>query len=100
MGGHWMLLTFTGFLLAGVLGVFLWWAYRRLLSACTRYYHRYQPLSSGPGQSRSHSRSASRSISPSSRKRGIFPSLFSRRGPFTKQDVEAEPRYELVPRDD
>jgi len=39
MGAHWMLLTATGFLVAGVVGLALWWAYGRLLlfgSAKTR----------------------------------------------------------------
>ncbi len=31
MGGHWMLLTAGGFLLAGIVGLFLWWAYGRML---------------------------------------------------------------------
>jgi len=31
MGAHWMLLTATGFLVAGVVGLALWWAYGRIL---------------------------------------------------------------------
>lgn len=31
MGRHWMLLTVTGFLLAGFIGLCMWWIYRRML---------------------------------------------------------------------
>lgn len=31
MGGHWMLLTALGFMLAGVVGICLWWVYGRIL---------------------------------------------------------------------
>lgn len=31
LGGHWMLITVAGFLLAGVVGLGLWWLYGRIL---------------------------------------------------------------------
>ncbi|KAL9112730.1 MAG: hypothetical protein Q9227_003033 [Pyrenula ochraceoflavens] len=39
MGGHWMLLTAVGFMLAGVVGLCLWWVYGRILLLSA---HRYQ----------------------------------------------------------
>lgn len=88
MGGHWLLLTVTGFLLAGVLGFFLWWLYRRVTVTISRYYYRYVPRQSG----------TPRSYSPPRRKLRIIPSLFQR-----KKDVEtgaSDAVYELVPRED
>jgi hypothetical protein len=93
-----MLLTFTGFLLAAVVGVFLWWAYRRVLFIASKYYCRYTPVAPGHGSSSS----SPRAFSPSRRKLGIFPSFFQLSA-FSKQDVESrgsEPHYELLNRDD
>ena len=36
MGDHWMFLTATGFCLAGVIGLFGWWAYGRMLLVGSR----------------------------------------------------------------
>ncbi|KAL1954765.1 hypothetical protein VTO42DRAFT_713 [Malbranchea cinnamomea] len=88
MGGHWLLLTVLGFLLAGVVGFLLWTVYRRLTITITKYYYRYVPLQP----------SSPRSYSPSRRKRLTIPSFFQR-----KKDIEtglSDAVYELIPRDD
>ncbi|KAJ9301365.1 CAZyme family GT32 [Paecilomyces variotii] len=44
MGGHWMLLTVLGFVLAGVVGFAVWWAYGRLLLLGSQYRYRYRKI--------------------------------------------------------
>lgn len=88
MGTHWLLLTVCGFLLAGFVGFFTWWAYRRLSVSMSRHYYRHAPRSSG----------TPRSYSPTQRTRRLIPSFFQR-----KKDIESgasDSVYELVPRDD
>ncbi|WEW61986.1 CSG1/SUR1-like protein [Emydomyces testavorans] len=97
MGGHWILLTVLGFVLAGVVGVFLWWGYRRLLIFGSKYCHGYSPVSSRPSGAILHS---PRSFSPS-RKLGILPSFLQRRSSSTKRDEEhgsTDSAYELLRR--
>ncbi|KAK2748091.1 hypothetical protein FQN57_001214 [Myotisia sp. PD_48] len=92
MGGHWMLLTASGFLLAGLVGLCLWSSYRRVLSFTAKHYHRYTPLSP---RSRDVS-PASRSYSPSRRK---FLTFFQR--PHSKKVDEeniTKTIYELTRR--
>ncbi|PHM10931.1 hypothetical protein CK516_05570 [Nostoc sp. 'Peltigera malacea cyanobiont' DB3992] len=31
MGGHWVMLTVAGFIIAGIIGLGMWWVYVRLL---------------------------------------------------------------------
>ncbi|KAI1920941.1 CSG1/SUR1-like protein [Ophidiomyces ophidiicola] len=93
MGSHWMLLTIVGFLLAGIVGTFMWWAYRRLLIFTSKYCHRYSPIATRP--SGSH-----RSFSPP-RKLGILPSFLQRRSASRKRDEEnalSTTIYELINR--
>lgn len=94
MGGHWMLLTTIGFLLAGVVGFCLWWAYGRLLLLGSSYRYRYSRLSN-----RSSTPSTT-SPAPSNR-RSLMPSFF-RRTSLKKEDEEncaaKDTLYELVGR--
>ena len=99
MGGHWILLTVTGFILAGIVFFVFWWLYRRVSVTASKFYYRYHPL---PSHRHSSSRQppppAPRSYSPSRRKFGLLPSFFQRSG-FLKPDVESNASdavYELV----
>ena len=38
MGEHWMFLTLCGFLLAGIVGITVWWTYGKLLILSAKYY--------------------------------------------------------------
>lgn len=90
MGQHWVFLTFLGFMLAGVLGICLWWSYGRIMLLGARFRYRYTKVPSRL------------SSSPSRRARGMMPTLL-RRVSF-KEDEEAggptETSYELGRRDD
>ncbi|DAA79343.1 TPA_exp: putative Glycosyl transferase [Trichophyton benhamiae CBS 112371] len=88
MGSHWMLITFSGFLAAGIVGLALWRIYRRVLSLGSKHA-RYTPLASGTSSPR-------RSLSPSRRKMRILP-LFFQRSHAKKEDEEIGPDspYEL-----
>lgn len=55
MGGHWMFLTVLGFVLAGVVGFALWWAYGRLLLLGAQYKYRYRKIPGAATVSRSTS---------------------------------------------
>ncbi|KAL4936849.1 hypothetical protein BDV06DRAFT_84767 [Aspergillus oleicola] len=92
MGQHWMLLTVAGFVLAGAVGLCLWWAYGRLLFLGNKYRFRYTKLPI-PG--------LTRLASPSRRPRGVMPILL-RRVSF-KDDEEngpTETSYEYTGRRD
>ncbi|KAM5440995.1 CSG1/SUR1-like protein [Microsporum ferrugineum] len=82
MGSHWMLITFSGFLAAGIVGLALWRIYRRVLSIGSKHA-RYTPLASGTSSPR-------RSMSPSRRKMRILP-LFFQRPHAKKEDEEIGP---------
>jgi hypothetical protein len=80
-----MFLTVLGFVLAGVVGFGLWWAYGRLLLLGSQY--RYRKV---------HNGSSSRSSSP------LRIPAFLRRGSY-KKDEECgitDPNYELYSRRD
>ncbi|KAJ5902506.1 Mannosyl phosphorylinositol ceramide synthase SUR1 [Penicillium taxi] len=93
MGQHWLFLTVSGFLLAGVFGVCLWWTYGRVMLLGSKYRYRYSkvPIIT-----------TTRVASPSRRSRGLMPTLL-RRVSF-KEDEEStgvvETSYELCRRDD
>lgn len=93
MGQHWVLLTFLGFVLAGIVGFCLWWTYGRIMLLGAQY--RYTKLPSIISPSRLSS-------SPNRRSRRMMPTLL-RRVSF-KEDEEArgptETSYELGRRDD
>lgn len=94
MGQHWILLTFLGFTLAGVVGFCLWWSYGRVMLLGAKYRYRYTKVPSLIGPSRLSS-------SPTRRSR-MIPTLL-RRVSF-KEDEEAravtETSYELSRHDD
>lgn len=79
MGQHWMLLTVAGFVLAGTVGLCLWWAYGRLLLLGSKYRYRYTKLPI-PG--------FTRLSSPSRRPRDARPILLRR---VSFKDEEAGP---------
>lgn len=90
MGQHWLFLTVCGFLLAGVVGYIVWWAYGRLAVLNSKYRFRYSKLpTSVPGFS-------------ARRTRGMMPTLLRRVS--LKEDEEAgnvtETSYELYSRRD
>lgn len=95
MGQHWMLLTFLGFILAGIVGFCLWWTYGRIVLLGAQYRYRYSKVPTIISPSRLSS-------SPNRRSRGMMPTLL-RRVSF-KEDEEAggptETSYELGRRDD
>ncbi|KAI1829128.1 CAZyme family GT32 [Penicillium roqueforti] len=41
MGQHWMFLTFLGFLLAGIIGICLWWSYNLIMLLTIQFRYRY-----------------------------------------------------------
>ncbi|EER28923.1 SUR1 protein, putative [Coccidioides posadasii C735 delta SOWgp] len=97
MGGHWVLLTVLGFILAGIVGAFLWWGYRRLIVLGSKYFHRYSPIQTRPSGAILN---PSRSFSPS-RKLGILPAFLQRRSSSRKRDEEnalSDTVYELLDR--
>ncbi|KAK2764906.1 hypothetical protein FQN54_008603 [Arachnomyces sp. PD_36] len=96
MGGHWMLLTTIGFLVAGIVGFCLWWAYGRLLLLGSSYRYRYSRI-----PTRSSPPSTATSPAPSQRRTLAMPSFF-RRSSLKKEDEEncgsKDTFYELVGR--
>ncbi|KAJ5491701.1 Mannosyl phosphorylinositol ceramide synthase SUR1 [Penicillium diatomitis] len=94
MGQHWMFLTFCGFVLAGVLGICLWWTYGRIMLLGSKYRYRYSkvPTIFSPRLS----------SSPTRRARGLVPTIL--RSVSFKEDEElggvTETSYELGRRDD
>ncbi|KAJ5972778.1 uncharacterized protein N7479_002696 [Penicillium vulpinum] len=93
MGQHWFFLTVCGFLLAGVVGVCLWWSYGRVMLLGAKYRYRYSKVPSII---------PSRLSSPSRLSRLSVPTIL-RRVSF-KEDEESggvtETSYELGRRDD
>lgn len=96
MGGHWLFLTVVGFILAGVVGFCLWWAYGRLLMLLAQYRYRYTRIPT----------IVSPSGSPLSPNRGalrIMPAFLRRMSSSKKVDEEtgvSEAYYELNRRRD
>lgn len=94
MGQHWMFLTFCGFVLAGVVGICLWWTYGRIMLLGSKYRYRYSKVPSII--------SPRLSSSPTRRARRIMPTLL--RHVSFKEDEEqggvTETSYELGRRDD
>ncbi|KAL5334778.1 nucleotide-diphospho-sugar transferase [Aspergillus crustosus] len=91
MGQHWVFLTVCGFVVAGAVGLCLWWAYGRLLLLGSKYRYRYAKVPS---------LNLPRLSSPSRRSRGMMPILL-RKVSF-KDDEESGPTetsYEYSRRD-
>ncbi|KAJ5701501.1 Mannosyl phosphorylinositol ceramide synthase SUR1 [Penicillium malachiteum] len=95
MGQHWMFLTFVGFILAGTVGICLWWTYGRVILLGSKYRYRYSKVPSILSP-------RGLSSSPTRRARRMMPTLL-RRVSF-KEDEEfggvTETSYELGRRDD
>lgn len=93
MGQHWMFLTLVGFVIAGAVGICLWWTYGRVMLLGAQYRYRYTRLPFIGSRS---------STSPTRRARRMMPTLL-RRVSF-KEDEElgeiTETSYELGRRDD
>ncbi|KAJ5831762.1 hypothetical protein N7474_000073 [Penicillium riverlandense] len=95
MGQHWMFLTFCGFLLAAVVGFFLFWIYGRIELLGAQYSYRYTKVPSIISPSRLPS-------SPSRRARRMMTTLLQRVS-FKKDERSGgatETSYEFGHRDD
>jgi hypothetical protein len=90
MGQHWMLLTVCGFVLAGAVGLCLWWAYGRLLLLGSRYRYRYTKVPN---------LGLSRLASPTRRARGVMPILLRRVSFKDEENGTTETSYEYSRRD-
>ncbi|BDD61816.1 hypothetical protein MPDQ_006247 [Monascus purpureus] len=93
MGEHWLFLTVCGFILAGVAGVGIWWAYGKVLLLTSKYRYQYSVLPTTNSQA---------GPSPNSRSRLTVPRLF-RHASFKKDEESGtitETSYELFGRRD
>ncbi|KAI9934112.1 hypothetical protein ASPWEDRAFT_48705 [Aspergillus wentii DTO 134E9] len=92
MGQHWMFLTMCGFVLAGVVGCTLWWAYGRVMLLSSKYRYRYTKLPNFVG--------SPRLSSPSRRSRLTVPTLLRRVSLKDEEVGVSETSYELYSRRD
>jgi hypothetical protein len=95
MGQHWVFLTMCGFLVAGIVGICLWWSYGRIMLLGAQYRYRYSKVPTLLSPSRL-------STSPTRRSRLTVPTIL-RRVSFKEDEesgVATETSYELGRRDD